>query len=237
MAGVSTAPGIEPAPAHTVKRAYGDPRALSFRFRAERFRRLRPLIERIVAEKGKARIADLGGTAYYWNIFGSFVADTPVEIDLYNLEHVPTGSPKLRSLIGDATRLDHLDDMSYDLVHSNSVIEHVGNWDAMTRMAAHVRRLAPAYYVQTPNFWFPYEPHFRFPVFHWLPQQVQYRLLLRLNLGFGGRRHSLDAAMRGLQSTSMLDHRQVASLFPDARIDREYFLGLTKSLMAIREAK
>ena len=102
-------------------------------------------------------------------------------------------------------------------------------------MAARVRRLAPAYYLQTPNFWFPYEPHFRMLGFHWLPQQVQYRLLLSCNLGFGGRRHSVDAAMRAVQSTSMIDRRQLATLFPDARIEREHFIGLSKSLMAIRE--
>ncbi len=224
-----------PAPRHTVGRTYGDPGSLAFRCRANRFAHIRPLIERIVSEKGRCRILDLGGTEYYWDIFGSFVADNPVEIDLVNLEAGTTRNPKIRPLAGDATDLGALGDMSYDLVHSNSVIEHVGSWKQMMAMAGNVRRLAPAYYVQTPYFWVPIEPHFRVPAFQWLPEQIRARLLMRFNLGFGGRRQTFDAAMRAVQSAVLLDRRQMAELFPDARIERERFYGFTKSLMAIRE--
>jgi Methyltransferase domain len=222
------------APRHTVARTYLDPRSMSFQFRQGRFVHIEALIKAIVAKKGSCRIIDIGGTEYYWEIAGDLINRAPVDIDLVNLEAVPVTKPRLRSLAGDATRLDDLADNSYDLVHSNSVIEHVGDWDAMVRMAANVRRLAPSYYLQTPNFWFPYEPHFRFPVFHWLPEQVRCRLLMHLNLGFGGRRASVDAAMRGLQSARMIDRLQVATLFPDAEIKRERAFGMTKSFMAIR---
>jgi hypothetical protein len=102
-------------------------------------------------------------------------------------------------------------------------------------MAREIRRLAPAYYVQTPNFWFPYEPHFRFPLFQLLPEQVRYRLLMQFSLGFGGRRETVDAAMRGVQSVDLLDYAQMRELFPDARLVRELFGPLTKSIMAIRD--
>lgn len=223
-----------PAPAHTVERTYLDPGSRSFQFRQRRFARVRGMIDGIVASKGRCRIADIGGTDYYWRIAGDLLDRTPVSIDLFNLEALPVAAPNMRSLVGDASRLDHIDDNAYDLVHSNSVIEHVGSWSEMTRMAGHVRRIAPAYYVQTPNFWFPYEPHFRAPFFHWLPEQIRARLLMRFNLGFGGRRETLDAAMRGVQSAQMLDFAQLRDLFPDAEIHRERFFGLTKSLMAVR---
>lgn len=226
--------GVPPDARHTVARTYGDAQSLAFRCRTRRFARIRPLIERIIAEKGACRILDLGGTEYYWAIFGDFVAERPIEIDLLNLRAVPVRSEKVRSLQGDATDLSSVDDMSYDLVHSNSVIEHVGSWRQMTAMAANVRRLAPAYYVQTPYFWFPVEPHFRAVGFHWLPEQIRARLLMRLNLGFGGKRETLDAAMQAVQSAALLDLGQFRELFPDASIERERFFGLTKSLMAIR---
>jgi hypothetical protein len=141
---------------------------------------------------------------------------------------------QFHSLTGDASDLGDLDDMSYDLVHSNSVIEHVGSWDRMMRMAANVRRLAPRYYVQTPNFWFPLEPHFRAPFFHWLPEQIRYRIYMHRSLGFRGRAPSVDAAMRSIQGACLIDQAQMRALFPDAQIKRERFCLMTKSWMAIR---
>ncbi|MEZ5818172.1 MAG: class I SAM-dependent methyltransferase [Hyphomicrobiaceae bacterium] len=237
MTAAAAAKGADPAPRHTVEATYLDPTSASFRFRQRRFAVVRAMIDEIVAVKGSCRIADIGGTDYYWRIAADLLATAPVEIDLFNLEAKASGHPKIRSLVGNATRLDHIADDAYDLVHSNSVVEHVGDWSDMVAMAAEVRRIAPAYYVQTPNFWFPYEPHFRAPLFHWLPEQVRARLLMRFNLGFGGRRDTLDAAMRAVQSARMLDGGQVAALFPDAEISRERYLGLTKSWMAVRRAR
>lgn len=226
-----------PAPRHTVESAYGDVRSLAYRFRQRRFALLQPVIERIIARKGHCRIADIGGTEYYWQIAGDFIARAAVEIHLINLEKAATIGGKFTTHAGDACRLAAFADDSFDLVHSNSVIEHVGDWRRMTAMADEVRRLAPAYFVQTPNFWFPYEPHFRAPFFHWLPEPVRARLLMRFNLGFGGRRATLDAAMQGLQSSNLIGEAQMAALFPDARIAREKVFCLTKSLMAIREER
>lgn len=221
-------------PRYSIANTYADPTAAAFRFRARRFAYLKPLIEDIIAQKGHCRIADVGGTEYYWDIFGSYVAERPIEITLMNLSAVTVHSHKFESVAADATDLASYDDNAFDLVHSNSVIEHVGNWDRMSRMAAHVRRLAPVYYVQTPNFWFPYEPHFRFPFFHWLPEQARAELLMRCNLGFGGKRTSYDAAMRGVQSAYLLSERQFRELFPDAQIIKERVWGMSKSMMAVR---
>lgn len=223
-------------PRYSIANTYRDPSAASFRFRARRFEHLRPLIDETIAKKGHCRIADVGGTEYYWDIFGSYVADRPVEITLFNLEAHPVKSAKFTSHAADATDLSAYGDNAFDIVHSNSVIEHVGNWDRMSRMAHHVRRLAPVYFVQTPSFWFPYEPHFRFPFFHWLPEQARAELLLRFNLGFGGKRPCYDSAMRGVQSAYLLSERQFRFLFPDADIVKERTYGLTKSLMAVRKS-
>ena len=221
-------------PRYSIANTYGDPRAAAFKYRVKRFETLRPMIDAVIAEKGSCRIADVGGTEYYWDIFGSYVDANPVEITLINLEAPAVRSAKFVSAAGDATNLTQFADNAFDLVHSNSVIEHVGNWDRMCKMAHHVRRLAPVYFVQTPNFAFPYEPHFRFPFFHWLPEQVRAELLMRCNLGFGGKRMSYDAAMRGVQSAYLLNARQFRTLFPDAEIVKERAYGLPKSLMAIR---
>ncbi|MEZ5922093.1 MAG: class I SAM-dependent methyltransferase [Parvularculaceae bacterium] len=217
-----------------VARTYGDPKSLSRRFRAKRFDRIGALIDKVIAEKGSCRIADLGGTKYYWEIAEEFIARRPVEITLINPKEAQESSGKFRFLAGDATDLTILDDMSFDLVHSNSVIEHVGDWKDMAAMAANIRRLAPRYYVQTPNFWFPYEPHFRCLFIHWLPEQIRYRLVKRFALGFADSKKTVAAAMERVQSARLIDAGQMGALFPDAEMERERVFGLTKSLIAIR---
>jgi hypothetical protein len=70
-------------------------------------------------------------------------------------------------------------DFAFDLVHSNSAIEHVGGWSDMLAMAGEARRLAPAYYPQTAYFWAA-PPGVL--LFHWLPEQVRARWLIRRQL-------------------------------------------------------
>ena len=59
------------------------------------------------------------------------------------------GTDRVSLIVGNACAME-LAENSYDFVHSNSVIEHVGRFADMTEFAKEVRRLTPAYYVQTP---------------------------------------------------------------------------------------
>lgn len=105
-------------------------------------------------------------------------------------------------------------------------------------MAKEVRRVAPAYFVQTPYYWFPIEPHTRTPFFHWLPDSLKFRLAMAKKLGpFWGKCESIDEAMRAVHSAILLDKRMFAALFPNAKIVHEKFMGLTKSLIAIKESR
>lgn len=104
----------------------------------------------------------------------------------------------------------------------------------MRAMANEVRRLAPHYFVQTPNFWFPIEPHFRTAFFHWVPEQVRVRLLMARGWGFYLKCETVDDAMARIETARCLNKRQFSALFPDARIVQERYMGLTKSFMAIR---
>jgi hypothetical protein len=235
---VSALEGLAPVDApYSVEAVYLNGKSLSFRARQRRFRHVRAMIEEIIREKGRCRIADIGGTEYYWEIARDYLAGANVEIHLMNLVAEPVAGAKFKSHAADACAMDAFEDDAFDLVHSNSVIEHVGQWSNMKKMAANVRRLAPAYYLQTPNFWFPYEPHFRFPMFQFLPEQVRARMLTSFSLGFGGRRESLDEAMIGVQSASLIDAAQLRELFPDAQVLRERVGPFTKSLMAVRQRR
>jgi hypothetical protein len=96
------------------------------------------------------------------------------------------------------------------------VIEHVGDWVRMEAFASECRRLAPSYYVQTPYFWFPIEPHFSAPFFHWKSEQSRARALMKRPHGFSEKAADVGAAMRDVQHARLLDKTQFRFLYPDA---------------------
>jgi hypothetical protein len=213
---------------------YADPTSLEYRLRQKRYQGVKDLIDQILVRHGRCRIIDLGGAELYWDIASGHIDDPRITVDLINLTKLPTTKANFKSLAGDACDLGNLNDMTYDLVHSNSLIEHVGMWNNMVKMAANVRRLAPAYFVQSPYFWFPIEPHFRFPIWHWLPESWRYRLIMRRDIGYMKKAPSVSDAMSSVQSAILLDRKQYVTLFPDAQIRGEKFCGFTKSLIAVR---
>jgi hypothetical protein len=216
---------------------------LSYRFRAARDVRLRALI---MAERqrvsGPFRILDVGGRADYWQRVGlDFLEAQDVEILCVNYTEAElyagaAAFPRLKMAVGDARALDFADG-SFHLVHSNSVIEHVGGFADKRAFAGEVRRLAPAYYVQTPYFWFPIDPHWpKMPLFHWMPMSWRWRLLCRWKLGFAGPHRSMDHALGDLEATVLLDWAQMRRLFPDAELRAERLAGLPKSVIAERRS-
>jgi hypothetical protein len=187
------------------------PHNLSNRFRQ---RRMRKFLE-LLPQGRPVRIIDLGGTASYWHALPDLYDRPDVEITIVNLDAKKGRDANLTLIRGDA-RATGFPDMAYDVVHSNSVIEHVGGWPQMEAMAREVRRLAPAYFVQTPNYWFPIEPHYKRPLIQYLPKPVR-------------RAVTGDDPDR----IKLLSAREMKRLFPDATLWRERVWGLTKSLVAI----
>ena len=204
--------------------------------RRRRFRYFLELVDEILRTRDECRILDIGGEPAYWTAVADLMADRRCRVTLVNIVAYPVETEGMKSLAGDARDLHEFPDKSFDIVHSNSVIEHVGRWQDMIAMAREVRRLAPGYFVQTPYFWFPIEPHCSTAFFHWVPESVRLGMLMRKPRGIWGRAPDVDTAMRQIQSNNLLDRRMLQTLFPDAAILRERFAGLTKSLIAIRRA-
>lgn len=125
-------------------------------------------------------------------------------------------------VVADARALP-FEDGAFEIAYSSSVIEHLEPGDR-PRFAAELRRIAGRYWVQTPNRRFPIEPHVLLPGFQFLPLTLRRRLWR-----FGVSRDPFT-------DIRLLDAPELRSLFPDAVIFRERFLGLTKSLIAIGPA-
>ena len=215
--------------------------SLSSMLRRRRDVGLRKLLASISSKKGSVRLLDMGGTFGYWKRVGiDFLREQHVSVLLLNLvpsELTPDQSVSdvIKSAVGDACNLKQYADNEFDLAHSNSVIEHVITWQNMKAFASETRRVAPSFYVQTPYFWFPFDPHHhRVPMFHWYPRPLRARLLNLLPISKVGKISGVDSAYEVIDNNRMLDGRQFRFLFPDANIHYERLLGLAKSIIAVR---
>ena len=66
-------------------------------------------------------------------------------------------------------------DKHFDWVHSNAVIEHVGDADAQLEFLNEMLRVARRVFFTTPNRYFPIEAHTNVFLLHWLPGNWFYR--------------------------------------------------------------
>jgi hypothetical protein len=213
---------------------------ISTHFRKRRDAILSELIDTVSINAGRVSILDVGGRLEYWQRFGlAFLRDRNVKITLLNLQasELPDrlADDLFEARVGNGCDLAEFREGQFDIVHSNSVIEHVGNWKNMEAFAREARRVGRSVYAQTPYFWFPIDPHYyTFPMFHWFPRPIRAMLLNRLPLAFAGRIRGLDQALKVVDGTRLLNARQFSVLFPDATIIFERFLKLPKSMIAIR---
>ncbi len=209
------------------------------RLTPSRFEAFRPMLEAALQEKETIEIVDLGGTESYWHVAGEFFQTHRgrVHITLVNLQPLEIADHTLFDLVvGDACDPELFNDDAFDFVHSNSVIEHVGDWARVERFASNVLRLGKRHFVQTPSYWFPLEPHFGVPAFHWLPLTIRTWMLTRWNLGQYAREPEWSDADSLIRSINLLDRRQVEQLFAGSEVQQEWSLGLPKSVLAMGES-
>jgi len=183
------------------------------------------------------RILDVGGTASFWI---NNAPDLPRKCSwtLINREvESVAGLPNATALKGDARNLDQFEDKSFDVCFSNSVIEHVGTLYDQMAMAREIRRLGRSYFVETPNRYFPLEPHFLFPGWPFLPFCLRAFLLNHFKVGWWPRRRDLFLARAEVEQIRLLTYREMKYLFPDAAIHREKFGPLTKAIVAAAPAE
>lgn len=176
-------------------------------------------------------ILDVGGRQRFWEVMG-FAQEPSIQITLLNIEPVEIQHPNFVALKGDATRMDNLLDNQFDVVFSNSVIEHVGSFEQQTQMAREVQRVAQRYFIQTPNYYFPLEPHFLFIGFHWLPLEARVWLHSHFNLGWRKRITDRQKARESVAQVRLLRKKELLALFPHCHLYQEKIMGTTKSLIA-----
>jgi SAM-dependent methyltransferase len=184
----------------------------------------------------RTRVLDIGGTPGYWDMLPAHP-----RLVLLNTPRARQDLAGAASWVaGDGRRLPFRDG-AFDVVFSHSVIEHVGDAASQQRFAEEVARVGRAYWVQTPNRWFPVEQHLLTPFIHWLPKAWQRALLPRFTVWQILTRPSPDRrefyVEHYLRDVRLLSYGEMQALFPGARVLRERFLGWTKSLVAMRRSQ
>ncbi len=202
--------------------------SLSDRLRRKRFNIFKKMLEPLLRP---ISILDAGGTESFWERMG-FTNDANYQITLLNLSSgISNLSSNLKSVAGDVRDMKIFKDKQFDVVFSNSVIEHVGEYSDQKRMAQEVLRVGKLYYVQTPNRYFPIEPHFLFPFFQFLPLKIKIWMIRHFDLGWHERAADFAEARELALSVRLLTKGELQNLFPDAVLEQERFGGMTKSFI------
>jgi len=176
------------------------------------------------------RVLDLGGGPPFWRGF----AVQPAHVTVLNLLPLEAPEPWIETVLGDACAPPPaVAAERYDLVVSNSVIEHVGGHAQRQRFADVVQAAAERHWVQTPYRYFPVEPHWLCPGMQFLPLRARAALTRRWPLS-PARASTVAEAVKKAASVELLSLTEMRLYFPSSEIWYERIGGLVKSVTAIR---
>jgi len=209
-----------------------------------RERRVRLFLDMMAPNK-EDRILDLGGSD------GSHIAQILPHRSNITVADIDTKALELaRSKFGFNTILLEEDsplpiaDGSFDIVFCSSVIEHTtvpknsiygfrSNRDfkeaaicGQRRFASEIIRISKRYFVQTPYRYFFIESHTWLPIFVvWFPRRIQLAAIRFFNTWWPKQTEP---------DWSLLTVGDMRELFPEADIIRERWMGMTKSIIAVK---
>jgi hypothetical protein len=178
------------------------------------------------------RVLDLGGTVTSW----LEAPRRPRELVIMNIGWVAEWARRDAEHLGWAIVIiddacdPHLRDTSFDLVYSNSVIEHVGGHERRSAFAQTVHRYGTWHWVQTPYRYFPIEPHYRLPFVQHLPVAARARLAAAWRYSAANR----SDPVRDVLEIELLSKTEMRFYFPESRILPETSFGLVKGLLAVK---
>jgi len=194
------------------------------RFRRRRMKRFFA----IMSPTPQARVLDIGGTGQTWLDESQDESQFPVTLVNIRSDGRVEGG-RFTAVEANGKALPFADN-TFDIAFSNSVIEHVGTWEEQRAFAQEAQRVARRLWIQTPARSFPIEAHLLAPYIQYLPKPLQHRIAPWTPRGW----MTPDAVHEIVDEVRLLTYREVQQLFPDCRILKERFLGLTKSYIAVR---
>jgi hypothetical protein len=172
-------------------------------------------------------ILDVGGKINFWENRG-LAGNNDYKITIVNIEKETSKYSNIHCEIGDATNLNKFNNKSFNIVHSNSVIEHLYNFENQKKMVLEIMRVGQKHIVQTPNKYFFLEPHYLLPFFQFIPDKLKYLILVKTRLS-RLKKWDKKFASRYIEEIRLLSLKEMKELFPSSKIYFEKFLGMNKS--------
>ena len=197
-----------------------------------RKKRMKMFYEALSINK-ETKILDVGGNFFIWQIAAENGLPEIDHITVLNIyeEDVSKLPPNVKWVVGNGCKLP-FDDGEFDVVFSNSVIEHLGAHDSQVTFAKEISRVGKNYWVQTPDPRFFLEPHYLSPFIHWLPINLRRRVVRHATtwgLLCHPTKQEIDDRMNEIR---LIAPREFKGMFPGAEIINERWIGMPKSLVA-----
>jgi len=137
--------------------------------------------------------------------------------------------PNIKRFIKCDIRKNSLYDNSFDIVHSNATIEHVGSYKRQLLFIKECVRISKKFiFIQTPNRFFPIDFHTLLPLVHWLPKYIHRKFLKIINLNFYSKEKNLN----------LLSKKNLTNMCKDLNLEKfeiieHKFFFLTSNLILI----
>lgn len=190
------------------------------------------------------KVIDLGGSFEMWRRWGG-IDWARLDVTLVNNHHLDKSHDGecrpgmfVREVRRDMRSLTAEDLSEFDVVFSNSAIEHLSSWADQKRVAAAIVASKKPYFVQVPDRLSPIDPHFPspfVPFFAVYPRALK-EILLRFNrLGSGSSSPNFSSARLRMSYYNPLGRSDLRELFPDSNISRQVVRGVSVSLIAMRQ--
>jgi len=152
-----------------------------------------------------------------------------INLSCEHISRIKEHYPEIDARVEDALSLPW-PDKYFDVVYSNAVIEHVGDFAKQKQMATEIMRVSKRWFVTTPNRWYPFEFHLRLPFVTWLPGNAYLWIGRLISYNHVRQKYVFGAKRSG---TRLMTAKELKRCFPSSKIMKQRVTFMTETLIAV----
>jgi 2-polyprenyl-3-methyl-5-hydroxy-6-metoxy-1,4-benzoquinol methylase len=185
----------------------------------------------------KTKILEIGSEINFNGIRGLQLIDTyqwkknitASNISPEHINNIKKHYPEINAVVADASALPW-PDKSFDIVFSNAVIEHMGDYAVQKKVAQEIMRVGKSWFITTPNRWFPYEFHMRLPFVTWAPGTLYRQIGTILSYN-----HDLHKYTQGIRydDLRLMTRRELKKCFPGSKVMKQRVTFMPETILVV----